>query len=101
MIIPLSRALRALEPDACWNLWNQDYETLEWLSPEITIPTKAAIEAKQAEMQAAYDAQEYARKRAKEYPEWGVQLDYTYHNGIDKWKTDIVDPVKNKYPKPS
>ena len=35
------------------------------------------------------------------YPDWGTQLDYIYHHGIDKWKTDIVDPVKAKYPKPS
>ena len=42
----------------------------------------------------------YKLQRAEEYPDWGTQLDYIYHNGIDKWKTDIVDPVKNKYPKP-
>ena len=41
---------------------------------------------------------QYDRQRA--YPDIGTQLDYIYHNGIDKWKTDIVDPVKNKYPKP-
>ena len=35
------------------------------------------------------------------YPDLGTQLDYIYHNGLDKWKTDIVDPVKAKYPKPS
>ncbi len=45
--------------------------------------------------------QEYKNKREIEYPYWGTQLDYIYHNGIDKWKTDIVDPVKAKYPKPS
>ena len=39
--------------------------------------------------------------RKNEYPDWGTQLDYIYHNGIDKWKTDIVDPIKTKYPKPS
>ena len=38
--------------------------------------------------------------RKNEYPDWGTQLDYIYHNGLDKWKTDIVDPVKAKYPKP-
>jgi hypothetical protein len=42
----------------------------------------------------------YKLQRAEEYPDWGTQLDYIYHNGIDKWKTDIVDPVKDKYPKP-
>ena len=41
----------------------------------------------------------YKLQRAEEYPDWGTQLDYIYHNVIDKWKTDIVDPVKNKYPK--
>tara|TARA_B100000941_G_scaffold177027_1_gene126739 strand:- start:378 stop:671 length:294 start_codon:yes stop_codon:yes gene_type:complete len=34
------------------------------------------------------------------YPSLGSQLDYIYHNGIDKWKTDMIDPVKAKYPKP-
>ena len=42
----------------------------------------------------------YQKDRELNYPDWGVQLDYIYHNGIDKWKTDIVDPVKAKYPKP-
>lgn len=48
----------------------------------------------------ALDNLAYQGKRAKEYPDWGTQLDYIYHHGIDKWKTDIVDPVKKKYPKP-
>ena len=43
----------------------------------------------------------YKFQRKAEYPDWDVQLDYIYHNGIDKWKTDIVDPIKSKYPKPS
>ena len=43
----------------------------------------------------------YKYKRYEEYPDYGTQLDYIYHNGLDKWKTDIVDPVKAKYPKPS
>ena len=42
----------------------------------------------------------YQEQRANEYPSYATQLDYIYHNGIDKWKTDIVDPVKAKYPKP-
>ena len=41
----------------------------------------------------------YIKQRQIEYPSWESQLDYIYHNGIDKWKTDVVDPVKNKYPK--
>ena len=66
--------------------------------------TVAVEQSKIDEARAALDAEaaatQYHRNRAREYPEWGEQLDYIYHNGIDKWKTDIVDPVKNKYPKP-
>ena len=47
------------------------------------------------------DKLSYQSDRQFAYPDWGSQLDYIYHNGIDKWKTDIVDPVKAKYPKPS
>ena len=46
-------------------------------------------------------SEEYARNRVSEYPDWGTQLDYIIIMDIDKWKTDIVDPVKTKYPKPS
>ena len=48
---------------------------------------------------AQYDAKEYQRLRAQEYPAIADQLDYIYHNGIDAWKEDMIDPVKNKYPK--
>ena len=43
----------------------------------------------------------YKEQRAIAYPSYAIQLDYIYHNGIDKWKTDMIDPVKAKYPKPS
>ena len=70
--------------------------------------TVSDFTVKYADAKAKYDSlittwnnEEYARKRSAEYPDWGTQLDYIYHNGLDKWKTDIVDPVKTKYPKPS
>tara|TARA_R100000781_G_scaffold114577_1_gene85774 strand:+ start:722 stop:1006 length:285 start_codon:yes stop_codon:yes gene_type:complete len=42
---------------------------------------------------------DYKWKRANEYPDWELQLDYIFHNGLEKWKTDIVQPVKDKFPK--
>ena len=45
------------------------------------------------------DPEAYKELRAKEYPTIADQLDYIYHNGIDAWKTDMIDPVKTKYPK--
>jgi len=47
---------------------------------------------------AEYDAQEYARNRATEYPAIADQLDEIYHNGIDSWKA-VIKVTKDKYPK--
>ena len=58
------------------------------------------VEAEIKRLQAEYDAQEYARKREAEYPDWGTQLNKIYDDGIDAWKTDMVDTIKAKYPKP-
>ena len=65
-----------------------------------TKPTEEEVNAGLQALKDKWTAEEYKRKRQLEYPDWGTQLDYIYHNGIDKWKTDIVDPVKKKYPKP-
>tara|TARA_R100000353_G_scaffold25009_1_gene21430 strand:+ start:318 stop:614 length:297 start_codon:yes stop_codon:yes gene_type:complete len=62
---------------------------------------QSKIDAARVELDAEYAKVKYQDDRRKEYPDWGTQLDYIYHNGIDKWKTNIVDPVKTKYPKPS
>ena len=61
---------------------------------------KTALEAEIKKIQAELDATKYQDDRRRAYPSIGDQLDYIYHNGIDKWKTDIVDPVKAKHPKP-
>ena len=50
-------------------------------------------------LQDAFDAKDYARKRAAEYPSVVDQLDDIYHNGIDAWKATIKK-TKDKYPKP-
>lgn len=44
---------------------------------------------------------DYKQQRLNEYPPYWEQLEYIYDNGIDKWKSDMVDPIKAKYPKPS
>ena len=60
--------------------------------------TWSEVSAKKAELQTAYDNNEYQRKRADEYPSIADQLDDIYHNGIDGWKTTIKS-TKDKYPK--
>jgi len=59
-----------------------------------------AITVDKAAVDAEYAKQEYIENRQKAYPTWESQLDYIYHNGVDKWKTDIINPIKTKYPKP-
>jgi len=68
---------------------------------DVKVTDFTEIDKKVIELQAEYDAQEYARNRATAYPSTGDQLDYIFHNGIAKWKTDMIAPVKAKYPKPS
>ena len=72
----------------------------EW-GEGVTPPSDSVLAAKKTEMLTKLTNEEYKVNRAEEYPDWGTQLDYIYHNGIEKWKTDMIDPVKAKYPKPS
>jgi hypothetical protein len=51
-------------------------------------------------VQAEIDANAYKEQRLQEYPPLTEQLDYIYHNGVEAWKADMIQPVKNKYPKP-
>ena len=64
-----------------------------------TPPSDSAIETKLAELKAAQVAQEYARNRADDYPDIGSQLNKIYDDGLTKWKSEMVDPVKTKWPK--
>ena len=63
-------------------------------------PTDDEVNIKLSSMISEFDAQAYARNRATEFPAIGDQLDYIFHNGVAKWKTDMIEPVKAKYPKP-
>ena len=57
------------------------------------------VDAARVTLDAEYQALDYARKRAAEYPSVVDQLDDIYHNGIDAWKATIK-ATKDKYPKP-
>ena len=78
---------------------NVDGTITEWVSTAPQ-PSEADIEAKVAEYKIEWEAQEYARNRQAEYPDYGTQLNKIYDDGIAKWKSEMVDPIKAKYPKP-
>ena len=64
----------------------------------VEIPRLEIWELQGYESEAAWNAMEYQRKRAAEYPSIEDQLDEIYHNGLDSWKAKIKE-TKDKYPK--
>lgn len=64
-----------------------------------TPPSESEIEAEVKRLQAEYDAQAYARNRQAEYPDMGSQLNKIYDDGLTKWKSEMIDPIKAKWPK--
>ena len=63
------------------------------------LPSEEQIQAKLAELQAEYEANQYQRDRASQYPSIQDQLDMLYHQGIEGWKAEIKK-VKDAHPKP-
>ena len=92
-------AILKINPNAVVTVSGTDINTceIEWHN-ETTPISKADIETKMVELQADYDAKQYQRDRAKDYPSMADQLDDIYHNGIDAWKATIK-ATKDKYPK--
>jgi hypothetical protein len=98
----IPEALQSLKPGAQWALSGDDYTGLEWLDTEQTQPTEQECADEADRLQAEYDALEYQRLRAPEYPPITDYLD-----GIVKGDQEQVDAyvaacqaVKTKYPKP-
>ena len=92
-------AILKLNPNAQVVVRGNDVNTCEIKWHNGTTPiSKADIEAKMVELQAEYDAKQYQRDRAEEYPSIVDQLDDIFHNGIDAWKATI-QTTKDKYPK--
>jgi hypothetical protein len=98
----IPEALQSLTPGAQWSLTGETYTGLDWLDTEQTQPTEEECTAEAARLQAAYDALEYQRLRAPEYPPITDYLD-----GLVKDDQAQIDAyiaacqaVKVKYPKP-
>lgn len=92
-------ALLSLYKGVDWEITGNAYQDLKWKSTTIQKPTEQELLNEAARLQAEYDAKEYQRKRAAEYPSFAEQFDTLYHGGYDAWKATI-DAVKTKYPKP-
>ena len=98
MKIDISSTILEIKSDAQVSVEDNDVTKITWHDDNPTNITNAQILAKQIELQTDYDAKQYQRDRAKEYPLMADQLDDIFHNGIDSWKASI-QIIKDKYPK--
>jgi len=93
-------AIKEINPDACFDLSNNDLSTLKWLHGTTPI-AKADIEAKMNELQTQYNSKEWKRNRQVEYP----SHEDCIHALLDGGDTltelqEKRQAVKTKYPKP-
>ena len=94
--VVLFKAIQRLRPDAKFSC--HEGVVKEWHDKTITMPSQEEIEAEKKKVIDEYEANEYQRQRAVEYPPFADQFDLLYHGGYDAWKAEI-DKIKNKYPK--
>ena len=65
------------------------YDGSQWI-----VEDSEALRIEQEE----YEATQYQRERASQYPSTADQLDMLYHQGFEGWKTEIKK-VKDQFPK--
>ena len=99
-MVDIISAIKAINPNAEVTINENDYDQITWHNGA-TVISESDIEAKKVELQAEYDAQEYARKREAEYPSI-AELTVALYDEDDKAAIETKRAaVKAKYPKPS
>ena len=96
----IAKAIKSININAGFSIENDDVNQITWLNGTTPIPANEIL-AKQQELIAEYNAKQYQRDRAKEYPSIQEQLDLQYWDKINnttKWE-EAINAVKNKYPK--
>ena len=91
----IEKAILKINPNASFEIRSKDINQIIWHNGTTPIPV-ADIEAKMVEVQAEYDANQYQRDRATEYPSTQEQLDMQYWdnvNGTTNWE-DAIAKVK-------
>ena len=93
-------SILAINPTAQVSINAEDINQITWLNGTQPIPANEIL-AKQQELIAEYNAKQYQRDRANEYPSIQEQLDLQYWdkiNGTNNWQ-DAINAVKAQYPK--
>ena len=97
MSITYIDAVESLAPDK-FSMANEHGE-VRWKEDASDVPSEAELQAELTRLKTEYASQAYARNRQAEYPDSGTQFNKIYDDGITKWKSEMVDPVKAKWPK--
>ena len=100
MKVNVAQAILALEPTAQFAVTEENLDQIDWLSDDVTQPSKEDIQAKLDELQAIEDAKQYQRDRKSEYP----SIEDCVHALLDGGDTltdlqALRQAVKDKYPK--
>ena len=100
LLTDLASSILAIKSDAQVSIIDEDINQITWHDGNPTNITNEQILAKQTELQAEYDAQDYARKRKEEYPSI-ESLVVALYDSDDKTAIDEKRAeIKLKYPKP-
>jgi len=94
------KSILAINPTAQVSVSADNINQITWHNGTTPIPANEIL-AKQQELIAEYNAKQYQRDRAKDYPSIQEQLDLQYWdkiNGTNKWQ-QAINAVKQKYPK--
>ena len=103
--ITISEAIKSLYPEAQFIIINDNFDEIQWLKfSGDEKPTKETIDTEISRLQAEYDAKEYQRLRAPEYPDLKELADALYWNSKgDVTKLEFYyekcEAIKDKYPK--
>jgi hypothetical protein len=96
----IEKAIKAINNSAQFTINADDINEITWLNGTQPISANEIL-AKQQELIAEYNSNQYQRDRAKDYPSLADQLDMQYWdkiNGTNKWQ-QAINAVKQKYPK--
>lgn len=100
--ITIHKALSSLRPKAEWTAHGDEYEGIQWMDENQTLPSKAEVLAEVVRLQEEASRTAYREHRAREYPPMEDYLDAVVKGDqeqIDRYIAACL-AVKAKYPKP-
>ena len=98
-MITVIDAIKAINPNAEVSIGGNSVDSIQWLNKTAEI-SKADIQAKQTELQTAYDAEEWKRNRQAEYPNHNDCIHALLDGGDTLTNLQVKrTAVKDKYPK--